>query len=416
MKIKKPELMSPAGDRVSLRAALDAGCDAVYFGIQGLNMRAGAENFSPADLKKIVRLCHAAGARAYLTLNSIIYENEISQVQKIISKAKQAEVDAVLCWDFAVIQEAQQQGVPVYISTQMSVANAESLLFFYRNFGIRRFVLARECSIEAIKKIRQKLGKSLGGKAKEIELEVFAHGALCVSVSGRCFLSQFLYNKSANRGECLQPCRRQYLVTDPVHGDSLAVGNNYILSPRDLCTLPFIENLIDAGITSFKIEGRNRSPEYVRTVTRAYRRAIDFYCDNRGKAGCKAGLTALKEELMASLARVYNRGFSSGFYLGRPLNDWHDREGSNATVRKEYAGVVTNFFKKPGVTEIRVESNEFSVGDEIMFQGPTTGVFSQIAASIEVEHRKVERAEKGLVVAVKTDRLTRQNDKVYIFK
>jgi len=415
-KIKKPEIMSPAGDWVSLRAALDAGADAVYFGIRGLNMRAGAENFEPGDMKKIVRLCHAAGARAYLTLNVIIYENELKTVSGIISRAKKAGVDAVICWDVAVIGEAQRQGVPVSLSTQMSVANAGGIRFFYTALGVRRFVLARECSLADIVTIIKNLKKSLKSRADDIEIEVFAHGAMCVSISGRCFLSQFLYGKSANRGECIQPCRREYIVTDPVHGGSLAVGSSYILSPRDLCVLPFIEKLIDAGVRSLKIEGRNRSPEYVSTVTAAYRKAVDFYCDPRAQAGFKARFAMLKDELMASLARVYNRGFSSGFYLGKPLNEWHTTEGSIATVRKEYIGVVTNYFKKAGVAEIRVESNGFSLGDDIMFQGVTTGVFSQAAESIEVDHVKVSHAGKGLVVALKTGRLVRPNDRVYVIK
>jgi len=415
-KIKKPELMAPAGDWISLRAALDAGCDAVYFGIKGMNMRAGAENFAPSSIARIVRLCHAAGARAYLALNTIVYEHEIKKIRRIISRAKQAGVDAIICWDFAVLEEARRQEVPVSVSTQMSVSNAQAILFLYRSFGARRFVLARECSLDGMRNIQRGLRKALGKKAAEIEIEVFAHGALCVSISGRCFLSQFLHGKSANRGECLQPCRREYIVTEPVHGHSLALGNKYILSPRDLCTLPFIEKLIAAGAASLKIEGRNRSPEYVGTVTAAYRQAIDFYCDKKGTPGFSAAFAELKKQLMARLSRVYHRGSSSGFFLGKPLDQWHDAEGSTATVRKQYVGIVTNYFKKQGVTEIKVESNEFVCGDEIMFQGVTTGVFSQIAKSIEAQHMKIQEACKGMVVAVKTDRLTRPNDRVYVIK
>lgn len=415
-KIKKPELMAPAGDWISLRAALDAGCDAVYFGIRGMNMRAGAENFAPSSMTRIARLCHAAGARAYLALNTIVYEHEIKKIRRIISRAKQAGIDAIICWDFAVLQEARRQDIPVSVSTQMSVSNAQAMLFLYRSFGARRFVLARECSLDDIRNIQRSLKKALGKKAAEIEIEVFAHGALCVSISGRCFLSQFLHNKSANRGECLQPCRREYLVTEPVHGHSLALGNKYILSPRDLCTLPFIEKLIAAGVASLKIEGRNRSPEYVGTVTAAYRQAIDFYCGKKRTPGFSAEFAELKKQLMARLSRVYHRGSSSGFFLGKPVDQWHDAEGSTAAVRKQYVGIVTNYFKKQGVTEIRVESNEFARGDEIMFQGVTTGVFSQIAASIEAQHAKIDSAQKGMVVAVKTDRLTRPKDRVYVIK
>jgi putative protease len=298
----------------------------------------------------------------------------------------------------------------------MSIANAPAMLFLYRSFGARRFVLARECSLADIRAIRRTLRKALGKKAAGIEIEVFAHGALCVSISGRCFLSQFLHGKSANRGECLQPCRREYLVTEPVHGHRLALGNRYILSPQDLCTLPFIEKLIAAGVASLKIEGRNRSPEYVGIVTAAYRQAIDFYWDKKGTPGFGAGFAELKKQLMSRLSRVYHRGASPGFFLGKPLDQWHDAEGSTAAVRKQYVGMVTNYFKKQGVTEIRVESNGFACGDEIMFQGVTTGVFSQIATSIEARHQKIESARKGMVVAVKTDRLTRPRDRVYVIK
>ena len=406
--------MSPAGDWVSLRAALDAGCDAVYFGVQGFNMRAGADNFIAASLGKIARLCRAAGARSYLALNTIVYEGEIGKIRALLARARAAQIDAVICWDYAVIGHARSLGLPVFASTQMSVSNSASLLELYRQFGIKRFVLARECSLDDMMKIRRSLAKALGAQAREIEIEVFAHGAMCVSVSGRCFLSQFEHGKSANRGECLQTCRREFIVHDVLRGHELAIGNHYILSPKDLCVLPFIEKLIEAGASSFKIEGRSRSPEYVATVTGAYRRAVDFYCDHRGEPDFKPRFEALKHELLGELARVYNRGFSSGFYLGRPIDQWHDVEGSIATTRKEYAGSVTNFYKKHGAAEIRVESNEFAPGDEIMFQGATTGVFSQTVEAIEINRMRVDRARKGASVAVKTDRQVRRGDKVYV--
>jgi len=406
--------MSPAGDWVSLRAALDAGCDAVYFGVQGFNMRAGADNFIAASLGKIARLCRAAGARSYLALNTIVYEGELGKIRALLARARAAQIDAVICWDYAVIGHARSLGLPVFASTQMSVSNSASLLELYRQFGIKRFVLARECSLDDMMKIRRSLAKALGAQAREIEIEVFAHGAMCVSVSGRCFLSQFEHGKSANRGECLQTCRREFIVHDVLRGHELAIGNHYILSPKDLCVLPFIEKLIEAGASSFKIEGRSRSPEYVATVTWAYRRAVDFYCDHRSEPDFKPRFEALKHELLGELARVYNRGFSSGFYLGRPIDQWHDVEGSIATTRKEYAGAVTNFYKKHGAAEIRVESNEFAPGDEIMFQGATTGVFSQTVEAIEINRKRVDRARKGASVAVKTDRQVRRGDKVYV--
>jgi putative protease len=241
---------------------------------------------------------------------------------------------------------------------------------------------------------------------------------MCVSVSGRCFLSQFQYGCSANRGQCIQPCRREYYIADKEEDKGFVVGSDYILSPEDLCTLPFIEKLIESGAVSFKIEGRNRSPEYVSVVVGAYRRAVDFYYENKGKRGLQGGFKRqfddLKKELIAEVSKVYNRGFSSGFYMGRPIDAWTDAYGSKAMTRKEYVGYVVNFFRKPMVAEIRVESNGFVSGDEIMFQGPTTGVLSQKVDSIEVHHKPVKVAKKGSAVAVKADDVVRKNDKVYV--
>lgn len=410
----KPEIMSPAGDWISLRAAVGAGCDAVYFGIKGINMRAGAKNFSLSDLDRIVGYCHKKGVSAHLAVNSIVYEKELSKVCRIVAKAKEVGVDAIIAWDMAVINEARKRMIPVFMSTQMSVSNSESIIFYYKTLGIKRFVLARECSIDDIKKIQKNLKKNYG--IEDIEIEVFVHGAMCVSISGRCFMSQNKFGRSANRGECLQPCRREYLVTDIEEKHKFNVGHDYILSPKDLCTIPFIEKLIEAGVASFKIEGRNRSPEYVKVVTEAYRRAIDYYSANKGKRGFAKDFEAVKKELVNDLKKVYNRGFSSGFYMGKPIEEWTDAYGSKATTRKEYAGVVKNYFRKSGVAEIKVESNEFEVGDEIMFQGPTTGVVSQKVDSIEVHHKKVKKAVKGKPVAVKTNELVRVNDKVYVIK
>ncbi|MCP4715353.1 MAG: U32 family peptidase [Deltaproteobacteria bacterium] len=412
----KPEILAPAGDKVSLQAALDAGCDAVYLGIRGMNMRAGAKNFTLASLPGICSRCHARGVRVYLALNTVVFERERKKIAQIIAGAGSAGIDAVICSDYAVIQAAHLQGVPVHISTQMSVANAQGVLFFYQHFQVRRFVLARECSLNDIVRIRRELTLRLGAQAAEIEIEVFVHGAMCVSVSGRCFMSLLQYGKSANRGECLQPCRREYRAAAVDEDVSFVLGNNYVMSPRDLCALPILERLIRAGVASFKIEGRNRSPEYVATATAAYRRAVDYYCANHKKNGFHKSFAALKEDLVQELARVYHRGFSTGFYLGKPMDAWSGTSGSVATTRKEYAGVVQKYFRKAGVAEVRVESNPFAVGDEIMFQGPTSGTFSQEVVSIEIEHRRVSKASKGMVVAVKTTGRVRTNDRVYLVK
>ncbi len=403
----KIEVLAPAGNRTSLQAAIDAGCDAVYFGITGLNMRAGAENFTPAALPKVTALCRKNNVKAYLALNTIIYENELEKAAGTVRQAASAGVDAVICWDLAVVEEACRAGLPVHISTQMSVANSASLLSLYRIFHVQRFVLARECSLAHLKKIRAAV-------PGDIEIETFAHGAMCVSLSGRCFLSQFRHGASANRGECLQPCRREYIITEKEHGCDFRLGSGYILSPKDLCTLPFIEKLLDAGISSLKIEGRNRSPEYVHTVTAAYRTAVDFYLENRGRRHFRKSFAALKEHLMRTVTKVYNRGFSSGFYLGRPLNEWTDGPGSRASVRKEHVGKVTKYFRRAGVAEIKVESRGFSLHDELVIQGPTTGSFFQRVDSIEIDHSKIKLAEKGSLVAVKVDRTVRRNDRVYV--
>jgi putative protease len=412
----KPEILAPAGNWTALRAALDAGADALYFGVRGLNMRAGADNFTPAAFSKIVGTCRAAGSKCYLALNTIIYQSEIKKVHSVLQRAQAAGVDAVIAWDFCVIEAANRLGLPVHVSTQMSVSNTESLLYFYRNLGVRRFVLARECTLTDVRRMRRELRDCLGEQASDIQIEVFAHGAMCVAVSGRCFMSALHYGASANRGACYQPCRREYEIKAVDEDIGFRVGQDYVMSPRDLCTLPFIEKLIAAGVDSLKIEGRNRSPEFVATVVGAYRRAIDFYCANRGRRRFRQEFEELKREELGRLERVYHRGFSGGFFMGRPIADWTDGSGSRSKVRKEYVGRVIKHFRRAGVSEIMVESNVFRVGDTLMFQGPTTGVVEQVVESIEINHRKVETARKGEPIALKTEQVTRKNDQVYVLR
>ena len=413
---RKPEILAPAGNWTALRAALDAGADAVYFGVRGLNMRAAAGNFTPGSFPKIVAACRAAGSRCYLALNTIVYQSEITKVHSVLQRAGQAGVDAVIAWDFCVIEAAGRVGLPVHISTQMSVSNTESLLYFYRNLGVRRFVLARECTLADVRRIRRELREQLGERSSEVEIEVFAHGAMCVAVSGRCFMSALQYGASANRGACYQPCRREYEVKAVDEDISFKVGPGYVMSPRDLCTLPFIEKLIAAGVNSFKIEGRNRSPEYVSAVVGAYRRVVDFYFANKGRARFSVQFEALKRTELKCCERVYHRGFSNGFFMGRPIADWTDAGGSRSKVHKAYVGRVTKHFRRAGVSEILVESTPFQKGDTLLFQGPTTGVFEQVAESIEIEHNKVEAACKGRPVALKTAQVTRKNDQVYVLR
>ena len=397
----KPELLAPAGNFAMLTAAIDAGADAAYFGISGFNMRATAKNFSPDELKDVVAQCHGRGIKAYLTLNTIIYEEETRLIKKMLRKAHDAGVDAVICWDFAVITEARKLGMEVHISTQASISNADSANF-YKSAGASRCVLARECSIEQIKSIREKTN---------LELEIFIHGAMCVSVSGRCFLSQFLYGKSANRGECLQPCRRAYntyLIHDKQEGKELILGNDYILSPEDLCTLPFLDKLIPFT-DALKIEGRARSPEYVYSVVRIYREALSAIKKNRFTDEFKKA--SLKE-----LGKVYNRGLSSGFYLGKPIDSFTKKPNSQATKRKLILGTVTNFFKKQSVAEITVTANSVSLGDEILIIGPTTGVVHEQVDSIEKEYKRVEKATRGETVGIKISKTVRRNDSVFLWQ
>ncbi|MBU4360755.1 U32 family peptidase, partial [Patescibacteria group bacterium] len=337
---------------------------------------------------------------AYLAINIIIYQNELKKVENILKKAKIAKIDAIICWDMAVLQMARKLGHEIHLSTQASVANSESAEF-YKKIGVKRIILARECSLEDIKKIK---------KNSKINLEIFIHGAMCVSISGRCFLSQFNYGKSANRGECSQPCRRKYLIKEVSGNTEFEIGEDYILSPKDLCALPFIEKLIGAGITSFKIEGRNRSPEYVFIVTKVYREIIDYYFCNKNKKNFEE----LKKELFEKLKTVYNRGFSPGFYLGKPINQWTHSYGSQAKERKTYIGKIKHFYSKISVAEIEIQANKvLKTKDEIFIQGPTTGVLREKIKSMEIEHKQIKKATQNDVVAIKMNKLVRANDEVY---
>jgi len=394
----KVELLSPAGDFASLRAAVENGADAVYFGINKLNMRAAAKNFSLSEIKKVTDYCHKNKVKAYLTLNTIIYDNEIKTAEKILKKAKQVKVDAIIAWDIAVLNLCKKLKLKIHLSTQANVTNSEEIKF-YKNLGVKRINLARELSLKQIISI----------KKQNIQLEAFAHGALCVSISGRCFISQSLYNKSANRGECLQPCRREYEIKDKETKFKLDLGNDYVLSPKDLCTLPILDKIIKAKVDALKIEGRNRSPEYVAVVTRVYREAIDAYYDKKFNK-------KLVDKLMKELKKVYNRGFSTNFYLGIPdKKTYTDKYGSKATKKKVYVGYVKNCYKKIKVAEIKIEANSVKVGDNLLIIGNKTGVKEEKVKSIEINHKKLKQAKKGQRVAIKFKNLVRENDKVYLF-
>jgi len=407
--MKKPILLSPVGNWEMLVSAIDAGCDAVYLGIKGLNMRERAKNFTISQLSKIVSYAHLRKVEVYLTLNTIIYDKEINKLKKIIKKAKEAKVDAIIAWDLAVIKLAKEQKIPVHLSTQASVSNIEAIKEYYK-MGIKRFVLARELTLKDIIKIVKESKKI----DPLIEIETFIHGAMCVSESGRCFMSQFLYGNetSANRGKCIQPCRRKYIVTDPETKKVLEVNNNYVMSPNDLTTIKFVDQLIKAGISVFKIEGRIKGPEYVKKVTESYRQAIDYYF-------LKKLTPKVKEDLYKKLDSVYNRGFSNGFYMGVPINKWSDTYGNKSKTKKTYIGKVTKIFKKINVVEVKIEVSDLKINDNILIIGPKTGTIEQKLTSIQRDvNTPLTVAKKGDVVAIKIKdkKLPFKNDQLYTFQ
>jgi len=394
----KPELMAPAGNWTMLNAVIKSGADAVYFGVDKLNMRMKATNFGLDELTKISDQCRNQNIKTYLTLNTILFEEEIEEAGEIIKQAKNSGIDRIICWDLAAAKLCRDNQMPFCISTQGSVANSLSANF-YKQIGAVRVVLARECSLEEIKKIRTNTG---------IEIEVFVHGAMCIAISGRCFMSHYLFDKSANRGECVQPCRREYEVYDGIIDKSLLVGEDYILSPKDLCTIEFLDKLIEAGIDSFKIEGRKRSPEYAAETVSVYRRGIDNYFEKK--------LTPeLKKNLLEELKEVYNRGFFSGFYFGKPgSEDYANVEGSKAKTRKEYIGKILNYYKVPKAGYMLLESGKLSVGDEVYIIGPTTGVINFEIKEIVKEDLNIGEAVKGDKITFPCKELVRPHDAVYL--
>jgi len=385
---RKHELLAPAGDFPMLVTAIKAGADSVYFGLKEFSMRQNAKNFTIKDLDKIERICKPRGIKRYLTLNVIIYDNEIKKVDKILRRIKN-KVDAIICWDLSVIQLCKKHKIPFHISTQASVANIESAKF-YKDLGAERIVLARELNLKQIQKISRK-----------IDVETFVHGAMCVSVSGRCFTSQFLFNKSANRGQCIHPCRRSYIVKDKQEGYELEINNDKVMSAKDLCALPFIEKLKKAGITSFKIEGRNRDPRYVDTVVRVYRKALDK----------KLTKTDIRESI-DELKKVYNRSFSSGFYLGLPTpDDFAKIEHSAATEKKHFVGKITHYYPKINVATVKLVS-DLKVGDDIVIIGKTTGLEKAKVERLEIKNKSVKKAKRLQEVGLKLPKV-RKNDEVY---
>ena len=401
------ELMAPVGSYESLQAAIQAGADSVYLGTEKLNMRSRSSyNFKLEELDRIVSIAREAGMKTYLTLNSVIYNNELDQVQDIIQAAKKSGIYAIIAADPSIIQIASNAQMEVHLSTQMNISNIESLRF-YADFA-DVVVLARELNLEQVRDIAEEIQKQdiRGPSGDLVRLEVFIHGALCLAVSGKCYLSLHQYGYPANRGECLQACRRSYLVTEKETGKELHIDREYIMSPKDLCTISFIDKIIEAGVSVLKIEGRGRSPEYVKTVTSCYNEALGDYF--RGSYG--ADKIRHWEE---RLARVYNRGFWDGYYLGKEICEWTDSYGSNATRKKIYIGKGLNYFSRLGVGEFLVETGDINKGDEILITGPTTGVIEMTVEELEVDKNRVQSATRGEHFTIPVPDVIRRSDKLY---
>ena len=389
--------MAPAGNFECLRAAIQGGADSVYFGVEKLNMRShSANNFKMEDLEEIVRICSESGVKTYLTLNIVLYNEDLEDMRKTLQAARKAGITAVIASDMAAIIYARQIGLEVHISTQLSISNAESLRFYAQFADV--IVLARELTLSQVKEIKGIIDSEniCGPSGKRVQIEMFAHGALCMAISGKCYLSLHEYGASANRGSCYQICRRAYEVRDVETGNELVVDNKYIMSPKDLCTIEFMDKIIDAGVTVFKIEGRARSAEYVKKVASCYRRAADAVCQG-------TYTPELAAELKEGLSEVFNRGFWDGYYQGARLGQWSEVYGSKATKRKVYCGKVTNWFGRLGVAEVLVESASMKVGDKILIIGPTSGVIEYTVPEIRVDLKPVAEAAKGTLCSIPID-------------
>ncbi len=404
---KDIEITAPVGSFESLMAAIQSGADSVYFGIDKLNMRAASSfNFTLDDLPKLVEITKEHKLNSYITLNSVVYNNEIELVKTIIKSAKESGITGIIASDFAVIQLAFSAGVEVHCSTQCNISNIEAVRFFSQFADV--MVLARELNLDQVKQITDTIETEniKGPSGNKIRIEIFAHGALCMAISGKCYLSLHNMNSSANRGECLQMCRRPYHVTDKDGGFELEIDNEYIMSPKDLCTIDFLDRIIGAGVKILKIEGRGRSPEYVKIVTKCYKEAIESITEGTYSEE-KAKL--LKDKLDT----VYNRGFWDGYYLGRKTGEWTEKYGSQATTKKIYVGKITNYFKELKVAEVKIETNSLSIGDNFYIMGPSTGVYEDTVKEIRVDLVNVETANKGDLCSIPVDTFLRRSDKLY---
>jgi len=402
MNKEKPELIAPAGSWASLASAVRSGADAVYFGVKNINMRHSAENFDILEIKKVMEYLHGKKVNGYLALNVSVYDSEIRKVKKILREAKKSKVDAVILSDAAVFKEAKELDLKIHLSTQANVSNFEAVKFF-ASLGAERIVLARECTLKDIENIIRKIRK----EKINCKVETFIHGAMCVSISGRCFLSHHSFSKSANRGACLQPCRREFVITDPEDEKvRYVLGKDYVLSPKDLCTIDFIDRLMTSDISAFKIEGRMRPPEYVRVVTSVYRRAIDAF-------GEKKLDKKLTEELRQKLTQTFNRGFEDGFYFAKPGELGARPESA---YKKVYIGKVRKFYRRIMVAEVIVMSGKLVLDDELLITGKKTPAGFLKVSKMEIKHKAVDSCRKGEAVGIKLPFIARRNDKVFIWK
>ncbi len=407
MKRSDFEIMAPVGSRDSLAAAIQAGADSVYFGIGALNMRAhSASAFTIDDLREIAQTCHEHGIKSYLTVNTIIYGEDLPLMRDIIEAAHEAQISAVIASDVAVMQYCRKVGVEVHLSTQLNISNIEALRFYAQFADV--VVLARELNLDQVQEIHRQVEAEhiCGPSGQLVRIEMFCHGALCMAISGKCYMSLHAANRSANRGECIQICRRSYTATDNETGYQLDIDNKYIMSPKDLKTVRFIDRMMNAGVRVFKIEGRARGPEYVYTVVSCYKEAIQAVLD-----GCFT--EERKDEWDTRLATVFNRGFWDGYYQGQLMGEWNKNYGSNATEHKVYVGKGTKYYSKLGVAEFTVEATTFQVGDKMLITGPTTGAMYVTATEIHDDNGPVQVAQQGTRVSIAVPAKVRPSDKLF---
>ena len=405
--IENIEIMAPAGNFECLTAAAQGGANAVYFGVGNLNMRSrSANNFTFDDLPKVVEFCKANNMRSYLTVNTVLYDDELNDMRQLVDIAKQTGISAIIASDIAVIQYARQQGVEVHISTQLNLTNIEAVNYYAQFADV--VVLSRELPLDKVKKIYEEIEarQIKGPNGNLVQIEMFCHGALCMAVSGKCYLSLHEYNASANRGACYQLCRRGYTVTDNETGRALEIDNEYIMSPKDLCTIGFLDKMINAGVRVLKIEGRARSADYVKTVANCYRRAVNALSEGNYTP-------QLIEELSTELQTVFNRGFWDGYYQGARLGEWSEVYGNKATEQKTYLAKTTNYFSNLGVAEILLETGDLSVGDEVLIIGQTTGVLRIKIFEIRVQLQSVQTAKKGELCSIPLADKIRRGDKIF---